>query len=294
MKGKKASDIYQEALAYIFCVFEPLGYKQLKDGTIKKKRGVLNYEIHFSSSHYNYIDYVQQKGSILLEVTACISYKKDWLYSFSFTEPRASRRFQILNGNLELNYKLLQYIVEQIELHFIDLISKLEQDPSTAFEPWELFPILEAKDYSWVCHIDRRLLEQFGLINLLPRFDANTIDYMSLSKTVARNFDSFYYYMVTTKQIDPMFGEMQSKQDLLSLAQEAYSFLNNFGYGSEFVAEEYKQILASNGSDVVWLSVAVHLFCQTVANYFRTEPEAAHLIDKIDTLHKTISQNDLQ
>lgn len=61
-------DYVQKAIDIIYSPLEKFGFKRLKSNTIKKKYNGFVCEMHFSSSHYNYVYYEKNKGSVILEV----------------------------------------------------------------------------------------------------------------------------------------------------------------------------------------------------------------------------------
>ena len=229
-------------------------------------------------------------GSVILDIYCVLEKKGTPLYTFSFTEPRGTHRFNILDDTLSLDHTLINELIQIIENYFINVILQLEENPRKAVEQLGVRPVVQAEDYSWTYYVERELLEHFLLKDLFHLFDKNSADFNKLSNRVTRNFDSFYYYMISRNYVDITHCKSCKKQDLLVLARKAHLFLQSTERYNEYQAEMYRQIAEDNTHDIIWLSLAVYNFCSD--NYFRSNPNAKKFVEIIESFHNFIYRDE--
>lgn len=230
MEKLKPADIFLQGMTYIHQKMAPLGYKLLKSNVIKKKKNDLTYELHFHSSHYNFIDQATSTGNVVLEIYCGIYCKKEALYKFNFTASRsASRRFNILSPDLTLNKGLLDELYQQIQAYFLGFIDRLEKDAGQAIATLDLIPQIVPSDYSWTISLNRNLIAQFGNERTLQTFDDNCLAYNSLEQKVMRNIESFYVY--ARERIDLAWCQSYPKENIDKIYKRTYDL---------YMAEEHR------------------------------------------------------
>lgn len=101
-------DIFNQMIQLLFSRLEPLGWKLLKNGDLKKKSGKLTYKIFFFRSYKNYINHTDKSGSVTTEIYCNIdTLQCEGVYALRFEKPSS---FNILSENLTLNTALVEQI----------------------------------------------------------------------------------------------------------------------------------------------------------------------------------------
>lgn len=285
MEKLKPADVFLQGIQYLHQKMAPLGYKLLKSNVLKKKNNNLTYELHFHSSHYNFIDQATSTGSVILEIYCGIYCKKEALYKFNFSAPRsASRRFNILSADLTLNEALLDELYQQIQVHFLDFIEGLEKDAYQAIAALDLIPQIVPLDYSWTISLNRNLIAQFGNACILQTFDDNCLAYNQLEQRVMRNIESFYVY--ARERIDMAWCQSYPKENIDKLYKRTYDLYMKEEHHMEWHLVEdafIKDIPLQNKERFV---ICVWLFCTDILNDGNLQAKDPELLQDVEEFRK--------
>lgn len=266
------ADIFQEGIEYLYQYFKPSGYKLLKSNVIKKKRGSLSYEVSFSSSHYNYIDYKNHCGSVAINVNCNIRLNKEIVFAFRFSNPMSTyRNFELLSDELRMYRPLMDVIWLEIEKHFLSVIKGFEENPIEQLKTIGLAPEIKAEDYSWLYWLERPLVELLGDADTLAQYDANCEEYNSLCNKVLRNNQEYIYHMKNNGNINPEV-DFTAKY-LFDLCQRIYDTLCIAGIEDLWVQERYKTVKKMDANDLIELAIAVGGFSKYITSDTTTSPK---------------------
>lgn len=290
----RPADIFHEGIEYLYQYFQPLGYKLLKSNDIKKRKGQLSYEISFFSSHYNYIDYANHRGSVMLEVMCTVWLKKEIGFAFHFSEPRAQcRYFELLSEDLKVNKTLLDEIWRAIEEKFLSVISGLEENPDEQMKAIGLLPEVHAEDYSWFYWLKRPLVELLGDENTLAQYDENCITF-NLSENKARRMMKEYIYLMKTRYHINVESHYTA-QYLYDLSDRIYRALSEANVEDWMWKEDYKIIKDMPSDDLADLAIAVSVLGTSIIselnkNSARMRQEETELARELDELHNVLRE----
>lgn len=291
------ADIFQEGIEYLYQYFQPLGYKLLKSNAIKKRKGQLSYEISFFSSHYNYIDYANHRGSVILDVRCTVWLKKEIGFAFRFSGPKVqNRRFELLSEDLKVNKPLLDEIWLAIEKRFLSVINGLEENPNEQMRAIGLLPEVHAEDYSWFYWLKRPLVELLGDENTLAQYDENSITF-DLPENKAQRMMKEYIYLVKTSyhiDVEPHY----TAQHLYDLSDRIYRALSEANIEGWVWKEDYNIIQNMPSDDLADLAIAVSSLGSNIRselnkNSERMRQEEPELARELDELHNIIQEKKL-
>lgn len=294
----RPADIFQEGIEYLYQYFQPLGYKLLKSNVIKKKNGQLSYAISFYSSHYNYIDYANHCGSVMLEVMCTVWLKKEIGFAFHFSEPRAQcRYFELLSEDLKLNKPLLDEIWLAIEKRFLSVINGLEENPDEQMKAIGLQPEVNAKDYSWFYWLKRPLVELLGDESTLAQYDENSVTF-NLPENKAQRMMKEYIYLIKTQyhiDVEPHY----TAQHLYDLSDRIYRVLSEANMEGWVWKEDYKIIKDMPSDDLADLAIAVSSLGSNITselnkNSARMRQEEPELARELDELHNVLRKKKIK
>ena len=294
----RPADIFQEGIEYLYQYFQPLGYKLLKSNVIKKKNGPLSYAISFYSSHYNYIDYANHRGSVMLEVMCTVWLKKEIGFAFHFSGPRAQcRYFELLSEELKLNRPLLDEIWLAIEKRFLSVINGLEENPDEQMKAIGLQPEVNAKDYSWFYWLKRPLVELLGDESTLAQYDENSVAF-NLPENKAQRMMKEYIYLIKTQyhiDVEPHY----TAQHLYDLSDRIYRVLSEANMEGWVWKEDYKIIKDMPSDDLADLAIAVSSLGSNITselnkNSARMRQEEPELARELDELHNVLRKKKIK
>lgn len=294
----RPADIFQEGIEYLYQYFQPLGYKLLKSNVIKKKNGQLSYAISCYSSHYNYIDYANHRGSVMLEVMCTVWLKKEIGFAFHFSAPRAQcRYFELLSEELKLNKPLMDEIWLAIEKRFLSVINGLEENPDEQMRAIGLLPEVYAEDYSWFYWLKRPLVELLGNENTLAQYDENSITF-DLPENKARRMMKEYIYLMKTSyhiNVEPHY----TAQYLYDLSDRIYRVLSETNIDDWVWKERYKIIKDMPSDDLADLAIAVSVLGSNIISELdkdnsRMKKEETELARELDELHNVLREKKIK
>ncbi|TDQ73925.1 hypothetical protein [Sphingobacterium yanglingense] len=271
-------DIFNQMTQILFSRLEPLGWKLLKNGDIKKKSGKLTYKIFFFRSYKNYINYNAKSGSVTTEIYCYIdTAQREGVYALKFEKPSS---FNILSENLTLNTVLVEQIWKIIEQEFLEVIQGLEKNPRQQLLKTGLFPIRYAIDYSYELSLRRELLEAVGATDLLHIYTENSNFYKSPENSAVISMENYYYTIRDRVNVD--YCKKVSLEELSTLADEAYSFLRQTDRYDEFTEAKYQYVKSFPKTDRFKSVIAVFWFVYPgIAPWFEKDPNAQHILKKV-------------
>lgn len=193
----KVKEYFQQAVDYVFERLNDTGYKRLKSGEIKKKEGDLTYEITWGNSRYNYIDHENQSCSLrIIGLHATIVHKiDDWLYRFSFCSSPNSyiSDFQLFKNFLELDFDILDKIIEDINEIFIPATKLLKENPQTLMQQLDYEPETFAYDYHYRIFLSDAFFERYGTAEDKQKFLQRKTHHQSFEGRAKRDCEAVLY-----------------------------------------------------------------------------------------------------
>lgn len=271
-------DIFNQMIQLLFSRLEPLGWKLLKNGDLKKKSGKLTYKIFFFRSYKNYINHTDKSGSVTTEIYCNIdTLQCEGVYALRFEKPSS---FNILSENLTLNTALVEQIWKIIEHEFLEVIQGLEKNPRQQLLKTGLFPTRYAIDYSYELSLRRELLETVGSTDLLHIYTENSNFYKSPENSAVISMENYYYTIRDRVNVD--YCKKVGLEELSTLADEAYSFLRQTKRYDEFTEAKYQYVKAFPQTDKFKWVIGVFWFVYPgIAPWFEKDPNAQYILKKV-------------
>ncbi|MGY3778083.1 hypothetical protein [Isobaculum melis] len=271
--NKKSADIYREAIEYIYRYFEKDGYKLLKNNVIKKRDHDFVYEITFSSSHYNYIDFHKKVGSVKLHIHCDIILNKSSAYRFFFIEPQNRAPFiELLDNQLKIRYEFLDSIMLDVDKHFLKVIEKIKNNPKDfLLKELKLMPEGQSKDYSYQWCLNRSLVDYYGDDSMLCIYDKNKQVYKEIANIVHRISQEHYICMKSKGRINEVWCERMGQDYFYDITKKVKVYKKKTNSLSEYDKERFKEIMAMKNSNVTKLAVISRIFCLDLLSDSRLE-----------------------
>lgn len=281
----KPKDIFNQAVQIFFERLEPLGWRLLKNGDIKKKNGKLTYRIFFFRSYKNYIDYNEMKGSVTTEIYCNIDIpEREAVYQIRFEAPKP---FNLLSKDCKLDIVLVHKIWKIIENEYINVISGLEENPRQQILKMGVMPSRLSPDYSYEIILRKQLLETLEITDLLKLYEINSKFYNSPENRAVIGQERYFYTI--RKGIDQEKCQKLNTKELLCLVDEVYNFLKKTERFDEYMEAKYHHVKNLPQSNKYKWVIAVFWFVYpNIAPWFENEPSAQNILNKILDFHKKI------
>ncbi len=279
----KPKDIFNQAVEIIYSKLEPLGWKRLKNGDIKKKNGNLTYRIFFFRSYKNYIHYPEMKGSVTTEIYCNIDIaQREAIYQLRF-----ANEFELLTKDCQLNSLLIENVCKIINYEYINIIKGLEENPRQQLLKMPLMEESYAYDYSYETIMRKELLELFGFDDLLKLYNENNSFYNSPQNRAYISQEHYFYTL--NEGFDPTVCNELSDKELVCLVQDVYNFIKKTNIYDDYIEAQYqhlKKIPQTN--KFKWVITVFWFVYPNLIRNFENNKSAKKLVRKVLEFHNTI------
>jgi len=292
------ADIFHQAVQILYAQLEPLGWKLLKNGDMKKKYKNFTCKIFFFRHYNNFIDHKKNIGCVKLEIYCDINVtKREAAYRLQFNHQpfyllsKDSSVFSneciIISNDIKLNTNLIEEIWEVIKLAYIDVVNGLADNPRQQVLEMGLISDRHSPDYSYSLYLRKELLEALELSDLINLYNENNECY-NTPENSARVSKEWYFYTIKDR-VDVHFCNELKTEELLSLVDEAYNFLKQTKRYDEYVEAQYQHFKNMSQSDKFkWVIAGFWFIYPNITPWFEKHPSAKLIMRKILEFHKKL------
>ena len=292
------ADIFHQAVKILYAQLEPLGWKLLKNGDMKKKYKNFTCKIFFFRHYNNFIDHKRKVGCVKLEIYCDINVtKREAAYRLSFNNQPFyllskdcsvfSNECTIVSKYIKLNTNLIEEIWKVIKVEYIDVINGLADNPRQQILKMGLISERHSPDYSYSLYLHKELLEALELTDLMKLYDENNERYNRLENQAIISQERYFYTIKDCVNVN--FCNELKTEELLCLVDEAYNFLKQTKRYNEYVEATYQHFKNMPQSDKFkWVIAGFGFIYPNIAPYFGKDPSAQDIMRKILEFYKKL------